>query len=198
MQARFRFQPLGARYDKATSHVPRGFTAIELMVVVAIVAVLAALAGPSFSLLMERWRVRDTAEGLISTFYFARSEAIKRGGSVIIKANTGVDWSTGWHVFFDANGNGSQDTCITSATPNECDLQNPSAPTKVTINLANTTGGISVDRWGMQSHAGGASTPTNLEFQIIPKNKTISDTSAARLCIGAGGRIVRKSGSQTC
>ena len=49
-----------------------GFTAIELMVVVSIVAILAALAGPSFAPLIERWRVRDAAEGLTSTLYYAR------------------------------------------------------------------------------------------------------------------------------
>ena len=43
-----------------------GFTAVELMVVVAIVAILAALAGPSFAPLIERWRVRDAAEAPVS------------------------------------------------------------------------------------------------------------------------------------
>src|SRR5260370_13161408 len=38
----------------------KGFTAIELMVVVAILAVLTTLAAPSFHLIIERWRVRQT------------------------------------------------------------------------------------------------------------------------------------------
>ena len=62
-----------------------GFTAIELMVVVSIVAILAALAAPSFSPLIENWRVRESAEQLQSTLYYARSEAIKRGGQVLIQ-----------------------------------------------------------------------------------------------------------------
>lgn len=63
-----------------------GFTAIELMVVVSIVAILAALATPSFTPLIERWRVRSAAEDLTSTIYYARSEAIKRGGGITVEA----------------------------------------------------------------------------------------------------------------
>ena len=44
----------------------RGFTAIELMVTVAIAAILAALAAPSFSSLTERWQVRQAADDLRS------------------------------------------------------------------------------------------------------------------------------------
>ena len=65
-------------------HGARGFTAIELMVTIGIAAILAALAAPSFTGLMERWRVRQAAEGLQSTLYYARSEAIKRGGNVVM------------------------------------------------------------------------------------------------------------------
>ena len=167
------------------------------MVVVAILAVLAALAAPSFTPLIERWRVRDAAESLTSTFYFARSEAIKRGGSVVIQANSSTDWGAGWHVFFDVNADGAQD-CKATDTPNECDLQVSPVPTNVTINLPNTTGGVSVDRWGMQSHAGGASTPTNMAFELFPAGKSSSDASAAHLCVGTGGRIVRKNGDEAC
>lgn len=108
------------------------------MVVVAIMAILAALAGPSFAPLIERWRVRDAAETLTSSLYYARSEAIKRGGNVIIIKNpnsgtcttaTGdTQWGCGWRIFFDANGNGAQDACVPANTPNECDLQVTAAP----------------------------------------------------------------------
>ncbi|MGL6206135.1 MAG: pilus assembly FimT family protein, partial [Giesbergeria sp.] len=78
--------PVATRVEKVRQH---GFTAIELMVVVAIVAVLAALAAPSFTPLIERWRVRQAAENLTSSLYFARSEAIKRGGGIALDATGG-------------------------------------------------------------------------------------------------------------
>ncbi|MDO8906340.1 GspH/FimT family protein [Hydrogenophaga sp.] len=74
-----------------------GFTLIELMVTVAMAAILAALATPSFRELIEAQRLRDTAFGLVSDLTLARSEAIKRGGNVAITPVADA-WSGGWTV----------------------------------------------------------------------------------------------------
>ena len=208
MQALTIYANPGAPPIRGLARASHGFTAIELMVTMGIVAILAALATPSFTPLIERWRVRDAAETLTSSLYYARSEAIKRGGNVIIIKNpnsgtctTAADdtqWGCGWRVFFDVNGNGAQDACVPADNPNECDLRVTPAPTRLALNLANSTGSISVDRWGMLSHTGGATVPTNMFFELMPKDKTLSDTSAARLCAGTGGRIVRKKGIESC
>ena len=180
------------------------------MVVVAIVGVLTALAAPSFTPLIERWRVREAAESITASVYLARSEAIKRGGNVVILKNgnsatctngtAATDWGCGWNVFLDVNANGLLDTCVATATPNECPIQTVTAPTRVAVTLAgNVNGKIVIDRWGMASHAGSGSTaPANMFFAIAPEGKTMTDPNAARLCVGMGGRIVRKKGSETC
>lgn len=160
----------------------RGFTAIELMVVVAIVAILAALAAPSFTPLIERWRVRSAAEDLTSTIYYARSEAIKRGGGVIIDATGG--WGNGWKVTHTVGG----------ATT---DLQISAAPNKTTVDQSNNKSMLYLDRWGMLSESNGGA-PAVMSIVLYPSTKSDTDISAIRLCVAGGGRIEQKKQGAAC
>ncbi|WP_148215376.1 GspH/FimT family pseudopilin [[Acidovorax] ebreus] len=160
----------------------RGFTVIELMVTVAVLAVLAALAAPSFNSIIERWRVRQAAEELQSTVYMARSEAIKRGGGIAIDAPGG--WDQGWKITHTQAG----------ATT---DLQVSPAPTSLSITQSNGSTTLFVDRWGMLSETvGGAS--TTMDVLLHPAGKSTTDSSAIRLCIAGGGRIVQTKQGAAC
>lgn len=75
----------------------RGFTLVELMVVIAILAIGASLAMPEFSRMVAQNQVRSAAFDLYASIVKARSEAIARNGTVTLAAATG-GWAAGWTV----------------------------------------------------------------------------------------------------
>lgn len=72
----------------------RGFTLIELMITVAVLAVSLGLAAPSFVQTMANYRVRSAAESMINGLNYARGEAVRRNSAVSFTLNvTGSGWS---------------------------------------------------------------------------------------------------------
>lgn len=84
--------------------VNRGFTVVELMVTVSIVAVLLALAVPSFQDLFERQRLETVADTLISDLRSARAEAISRGPEDALRVEFTTDSSSWSYTITDASG----------------------------------------------------------------------------------------------
>ena len=167
------------------------------MITVAVLAILASLAAPRFSTLIERWQVQQASQELQSTLQFARSEAIKLGGSVTITPSTGLSdctasdndpslWNCGWSVFVDANNNSSQDN-------NEASLQ-LIAPMNAQIQLTDNDNNalsspIAVDRWGQLTH----SNTNQFAFRLAPLGDNPSEANALTLCISSTGHIKKLS-----
>jgi type IV fimbrial biogenesis protein FimT len=80
----------------------RGFTLVELVIVVTIFGVLAAIAGPAMFDFMVSQRLRNAAFELMADLTFARSEAVKRNSDVTF-ARSGT-WTGGWTIT-DSDGN---------------------------------------------------------------------------------------------
>lgn len=94
-----------------------GYTVLELLVTLAVLALLAAVAIPSFDDSIQR-NARDSAVlDLMSSLSLARSEAVNASSTVSICRSTNQtacaaagDWAAGWLIFVDADGDGALDT----------------------------------------------------------------------------------------
>lgn len=74
-----------------------GFTLIELMVTLAMLAILSALAAPSYRQLMASQTMKAASFDILNDLALARNEALKRGENVSI-APAGGGWAAGWTV----------------------------------------------------------------------------------------------------
>lgn len=104
----------------AGSFGQKGFTLLELIVVVAITGIVLAWGVPSFNNLIRNSRLTSETNSLVGDIQVARSEAIKRGANVTlcaspaptiaqplcVAANNAANYDNGWIIFLDANGDG--------------------------------------------------------------------------------------------
>lgn len=90
-----------------------GLTLIELVTTIALVGILLGMAVPSFSYVIQQNAMVSHSNELVSSINLARSEAVKRGVPVKLKAKgaTATDeWGAGWIVWIDSNNDDSPDS----------------------------------------------------------------------------------------
>lgn len=92
-------------------HIKRGFTLIELMVTISILAIVMLLAIPEFTSMIKNNSISSMNNNLLAALNFARTEAVKRGVpvSVCATANSsfaacGSAWNLGWLIFVNPTG----------------------------------------------------------------------------------------------
>ena len=96
-----------------------GFTLIELMITLAIAAILLMVAVPNLSAYRRNAELTSAANTFMASLNTARSEAMKRGrNAMVVPTNNGSNWNDGWVVFVDIdrsqNYNESTDTVVAS------------------------------------------------------------------------------------
>jgi type IV fimbrial biogenesis protein FimT len=187
----------------------RAFTLIELMIVVALVAVIAALAGPSLRDMILMQRLRGVQAQVLTDMAFARSEAISRGNFVQVR----LQWSAGatgfsCYIIYSRADSLTSPNCDCSALPG-ARCTNAALQEIRTVQLRNADS-VRIQPWdSMVSHVtfdprtGGLAHPPNVgenpvrnpfAFQVSIDNArrfkdTVAITGRTTVCAPTGSKI---------
>lgn len=167
-----------------------GFGLIELMTVIAIIAILTVIALPSYTRTMTRNRVVTNANEFLGAINLARNEAVARGRPVTVCASangtscdgTGVsDWTRGYIVFTDFDPVGVLDAGLGDTVLRVIGPANAATTVKAT---SGNSGYVSFTRTGMARFI--SADPKEMKFMIYSTPcqadavRTISVTSLGR------------------
>lgn len=180
------------------------FTLVELMVVVALLAVIAALAGPSLRDMILMQRLRGVQAQAVADMSFARSEAVSRANFVQVRfqSTTGSNGMTCYIIYSRANSQLTPDCDCTAAAGSRCvnapggpillaEIRTVQLPTSESVQVVPAT--VLADKMTFDPRTGGLTIPPNdledpprdpFEFEVlIDAARKFKDT------VGVSGRI---------
>ena len=141
-----------------------GFTLIELVATVAVMAICAGIALPSMGGLLERHRTTAAMALLSAHIATARNTAVTRRMPIALcpsedgtSCATGTDWGQGWLLFLDENGNRKVDAAADI-------LRAERAPTSGQLGIRSTSG-----RSALRYLPSGLNSGTNLTLSVCSK-----------------------------
>ncbi|QMT39555.1 GspH/FimT family pseudopilin [Neisseria shayeganii] len=193
-----------------------GFTLIELMIVVTLIGIMAAIAFPSMQSFIAGQRLANRIDRVTTLFQFARAEAVRLNKPVVVcggvtlksdgKPNNGCDQSGGQSIlaFVDSNGNSDYESSITTANQ-DIDLRSVLIDGDTSIEIR----GLGLDLQNPQemdrfiflpngSFGVGKKNGTHVPYQFFQNYVRIvaSDNTQARMTLLApGGRAVTCKGN---
>ena len=173
-----------------------GFTLLELLVTIAITAIIVALAAPSFTDVFDDNVLLTQTNQFATAINVARSEAVKRNGRVLICKRTGnqcatsnaTNWEDGWIIFADADNDNAVDS------GEEISMLDP-LRTGYTLRPNNNTNWLAFSANGKTSN-NIAATFTGVIFRVCSPDQ--DTTSARSLDMNVVGRTQILKGVTAC
>lgn len=156
----------------------RGFTMIEMLITVAIVALLATLAAPSFKVMLASAQIRTAGQAMYDGLQLARVEAIRRNERVIFTKGTQIDWT----ITVESDGSSVQARSSAEGSPAVLVTVTPANATRVTFD------GLGRLRPNTDASSSMSQLDANVPTSLIPAANshelriTISSGGAIRLC----------------
>ena len=174
--------------------VLRGFTLFELMITIAIAAILMMVAAPSMLKTFKSNRVQSEASSFVSDLMLARAEAVKRGLGVSMCSSSdgsscaasGNTWQAGWIVFVDPTAG----CAVPSSSPVVIKARTGFTGTDTLTGSTSSMRCVTFNREGFTSNLGASSATFALH--------TADNLSTATRCVAVdlGGHVSTLSNGQ--
>lgn len=155
----------------------KGLTLIELLVTLAVAAILIALGAPAMTSILERFRAQDAVSQWQGDLVYARQVAAAYQTSVTVCPMGGTtscdgEWTSGYTAFIDENGNGTLDAEDESlhqrGAINDQDHINPNAPEQIRF----SEDGFSKDSGALIYCPGQTDSPLSLGLSVSSTGQT--------------------------
>lgn len=150
-----------------------GYSIIELMIVILVLAIVSSIALPSYRLFIANTQIRTTAESIRNGLQTARGEAVKRNATVRFTLANNTSWTVG---------------CLPVIANCPANIQSKAAregsASTVTVVITGTNA-IDFTSLGTVTSVAGQLSQVNVDSSSIPSTQS----GDLRIRVGAGGNV---------